>query len=203
MPEIKFISKKSRPVIIIEYQSRWFDEFSNIGHRLRSILENEALRIDHIGSTSVPGLGAKDIIDIQITVSSLENMAEFENRMKAASFIKRGDIQHDNFCGIEVHNENELRKMYYREPEGERRCHIHVRQKGYLNQRYALLFRDYLRSNSVVRTAYELIKRRLSKTFPESIDGYLHIKDPLMDIIFEGAQNWASQTNWKQDDLYL
>ena len=50
---------------------------------------------------------------------------------------------------------------------------------------------------------YEQIKVRLSEIFPESIDGYLYIKDPLMDIIFEGATVWAKKTGWLPDDDYL
>jgi len=94
-------------------------------------------------------------------------------------------------------------KAYFREPERQRRCHLHVRQQGLQNQRYALLFRDFLRANKNVRIAYERIKRRLVEIFPESIDGYLYIKDPLMDIIYEGAESWASTVDWTPDASYL
>ena len=67
MPEIDF-TRKSRPVVISPYQARWPEEFRTIGGRIRELVGAVAVRIDHIGSTAVPGLGAKDVIDVQVTV---------------------------------------------------------------------------------------------------------------------------------------
>ena len=203
MKNIEDIAKKSYPVIITDYKSSWLSDFHVMGKILRKVLGETALRIDHIGSTSVPDLAAKDFIDIQVTVKDLGSMESFEERMLGADFQQRGNFHYDCFCGIEESESPELKKKYFREPEGERRCHIHVRQEGLLNQRYALLFRDFLRLNSVVRKSYEILKRRLTRLFPESINGYLYIKDPLMDIIFSGAEYWALNTEWKPDDEYL
>ena len=90
----------------------------------------------------------------------------------------------------------ELRKQYFREPEGERRTHIHVREAGRLNQRYALLFRDNLRAEGAPRQAYETVKRRLAGIYPDDIDGYLAIKDPVMDLIYVRAEHWVASTGW-------
>ena len=203
MSELDRIAVKSRPVVIENWQERWDQEFQCVGKRIRRVLGTTALRIDHVGSTSVPNLAAKDIVDLQVTVESLDNLQDFNDRMKAAGYQKRGDIQTDCLVGLSESASHELRKCYFRESEGERRIHIHVRQKGLLNQRYALLFRDYLRANEAVRVCYELIKRRLAVIFPESIGGYLYIKDPLMDIIYQGAESWAKCANWSEDDLHL
>ncbi len=203
MISIDDIAKKSRPVIITDYKVNWASDYLAMGNRLRKLLGDTALRIDHIGSTSVPDLAAKDIIDIQVTVRDLSSMESFEERILGAGFQQRGNFHYDCFCGIDKEEAPELKKKYFREPEGEQRCHIHVRQEGLLNQKYALLFRDFLRANPVVRKSYEILKRRLSKIFPESINGYLYIKDPLMDIIFSGAEHWASNTQWKPDSDYL
>jgi GrpB-like predicted nucleotidyltransferase (UPF0157 family) len=192
---------KSRPIVVIPYTEAWADEFNTLGTRLRSILQNEALRIDHIGSTSVPGLAAKDIIDIQVTVADLDNMASFIDRMCQEGFVHREKNLSDEFVG-EI-DPGQLRKRYFREADGDRSVHIHVRQDGLLNQRYPILFRDFLRSNATVRAGYEQIKLRLAEIFPESIEGYLYIKDPLMDIIFEGATVWARETDWRPDADHL
>ena len=194
---------KSRPVIVVPYRETWQDEFLQIGTRLRSVLQEEALRIDHIGSTSVSGLSAKDIIDIQITVRNLDEMSAFIERMIANGFRHREGNVSDLFVGEEMSDEREWRKMYFREVEGDSRLHLHVREEGRLNQRYALLFRDFLRSNTTVRMGYEQIKQRLAEIFPESIEGYLYIKDPLMDIIFEGASVWAREIDWVPDQDFL
>jgi len=203
MNSLKDIALNTGPVVITDYQPRWADEFQTAATQLRKVLGESALRIDHISSTSVPGLGAKDIVDIQITLESLDDMAAFTEKMLAANFLRRGTIHYDCLVGIDDPDSPQLRKAYFREPEGQRRCHLHVRQQGLQNQRYALLFRDFLRANNTVRIGYERIKRRLTEIFPESIDGYLYIKDPLMDIIYEGAESWATTVDWTPDDLFL
>ena len=197
------ITRKSRPIIITDYREAWRTEFATIATHLRTILGNEVLRIDHIGSTSVPDLAAKDVIDIQLTVANLDRLQRFESLMSQYGFRQRRGVQYDNFCGAEGTNEEEWRKYYFREPEGQRRTHLHVREQGRLNQRYALLFRDYLRNNVNIRQAYELIKRRLTEIFPESIDGYLYIKDPLMDIMYEAALLWADAEAWELGQDYF
>ena len=186
----------SRPIIVIPYQDRWPQEYQTIAAELWDILGDSVLRIDHIGSTSVPGLAAKDIIDIQLTVTDLDDPA-FKNRLKEAGYVFRGEF-FDEFVRIPDENSPEMRKCYAREKEGQRRTHIHIREQGCLNQRYALLFRDYLRASEGTRLAYQLIKQRLAQLFPESIDGYLFIKDPVMDLMFVAAENWAKLTNWQE-----
>lgn len=197
------MTRKSRPVVIVPYKEEWPVAFQNMGERLRTVLSTCALRIDHIGSTSVPGLGAKDVIDIQVTVQSLDDMDTFRSRMYDQGFRRGAEMQYDSYCGADDADALEWRKCYFREPNGEQRTHIHVREEGRLNQRYALLFRDFLRVNTTVRDAYEIIKQRLSEVFPESIEGYLYIKDPLMDIIFEAASLWAKESGWKPDAKFL
>jgi GrpB-like predicted nucleotidyltransferase (UPF0157 family) len=96
-----------------------------------------------------------------------------------------------------------LRKLYMREPEGERRTHIHIREFGRFNQRYALLFRDYLRASVPVRQAYELLKQRAALLFPDSIDGYLFLKDPVFHIIYEAATLWAEKVQWNPNEDFV
>ena len=193
------LTRKSSPIVIVPHQARWKGEFEALATRLRRIVPDSVLRIDHIGSTSVPGLGAKDIVDVQMTVSDLDDLQDLQSAIQNHGFVFRSDIDSDNFVGDTIPDPREWRKAYIREPEGERRVHIHVREVGRWNQRYALLFRDFLRANATVCKAYQTAKVRLSKVFPECIDGYLYIKDPLCDIIFEGARLWADQTNWEPD----
>lgn len=183
-----------RRVEVVEYKPEWKEQYSTIASILRKSSSVNVVRIDHIGSTSVPGLAAKDVIDIQVTVRDLNNpdhVRLFESR----GFRRKIEIGSDLLVGLDP-DSGELRKQYFREPEGERRTHIHVRQDGRLNQRYALLFRDYLRSNSNLRESYEIVKRRLANIYPNDIDGYLSIKDPVMDLIYQGAEQWARAEYW-------
>lgn len=192
---------KSRPIVIVPYQARWVNEFVVIGTRLRHVLGDTAVRIDHIGSTSVPNLPAKDVIDLQITVANLADSAIAE-KLAGAGYVMRDGFARDDYLGM-APDSPDLQKRYCREPEGGRRTHIHIREHGRFNQRYPLLFRDYLRTHPIMRQGYAAIKSRLSEIFPVSIDGYLYIKDPLMDMIFAASQEWALVTNWQPDENFL
>ncbi|MFO7679076.1 MAG: GrpB family protein [Chloroflexota bacterium] len=194
--------KQSDPVTIIPYQARWVDEFQQIGTDLRHILGKTAVRIDHIGSTAVPQLPAKDIIDIQITVTDLEDPALLA-KLRQSKYQMREAHYADNYLGIADDNSPELQKRYCREAVGERCTHIHIRQNGRFNQQYPLLFRDYLRSHEIMRQGYATLKNRLAEIFPDSIEGYLYIKDPLMDMIFATAQDWAKTSQWQPDENFL
>lgn len=196
------ITRKSRPVIIREYDPRWATEFVHLAHRIRELVGAMVLRIDHIGSTAVPGLAAKDVLDLQITVADLDRAGEALAPLHAAGFHQGREFVYDEFRTLPP-SDPQLRKLYLREPEGERRTHIHIRETERFNQRYALLFRDYLRASAPVRAEYELLKRRAARLFPDSIDGYLYLKDPVFHIVYEAAGLWAKSVEWKPDNDYL
>jgi GrpB-like predicted nucleotidyltransferase (UPF0157 family) len=201
MPEFD-LTRKSRPVVISPYQPRWPEEFRTIGGRIRELVGVAAVRIDHIGSTAVPGLGAKDVIDVQITVADLDLAGAVATPLRAAGFGQGDEFVYDEFPAMSMADPG-LRKLYMREPEGERRTHIHIRELGRFNQRYALLFRDYLRASAAVRAEYEVVKRRAAQLFPESIDGYLFLKDPVFHIIYEAATLWATMVGWMPDHEFV
>jgi GrpB-like predicted nucleotidyltransferase (UPF0157 family) len=187
------------PVVVVAYQPCWVDEFERIAARIRELVGPAAMRIDHIGSTAVPGLGAKDVIDLQITVADLDRADALTGPLRAAGFRQDERFQYDVFQGKGV-TDVELRKLFLREPEAERRAHIHVRELGRFNQRYALLFRDYLRAAEDARAAYEQLKREAARIFPDGIDGYLRLKDPVFHILYAAASLWAEKVGWRPGD---
>jgi len=191
-----------RPVVVTSYQPHWVEEFARIAKHIRDLVGPAAIRIDHIGSTAVPGLGAKDVIDIQITVSDLDAADGLTHALRTAGFRHGITLEYDLFHR-KSETDPELRKLYMREPEGERRVHVHIRERGRFNQRYALLFRDYLRSTEDVRAEYDLLKRRASQLFPDSIDGYLFLKEPVLHIVYEAASLWAEKVGWSPDEDYI
>ena len=187
--------EKSRPIQVIPYQARWPKEYEETAADLRAALGDTARYIDHIGSTSVPNLQAKDVLDIQITVHDLDDPV-IQAKLEAVGYTGFSKEYHDEFSGMDP-NSPELEKRMIREKAGQRRMHIHIREYGRFNQRYPLLFRDYLRASTVTRQTYGLLKERLAQLFPESKDGYYFIKDPLMDMMFEAAEHWALHSGWK------
>jgi GrpB-like predicted nucleotidyltransferase (UPF0157 family) len=87
-------------------------------------------------------------------------------------------------------------KRYFRAPVNQRPTHLHVRALGRSNQRYPLLFRDYLRVHPVASAAYAQIKISLSRQHPDNADLYYEIKDPLCDLVIDAAEDWARTTGW-------
>jgi GrpB-like predicted nucleotidyltransferase (UPF0157 family) len=189
-------------VVVEDYRQHWADDFTRLARRIRALVGPAAIRIDHIGSTAVPGLGAKDVIDLQITVGSLDRVDAVAGPFRGAGFRQDGALCFDVFHGKST-TDLELRKIFVREPEGERRAHIHVREIGRFNQRYALLFRDYLRAAEDARGAYEQLKREAARIYPDSIDGYLQLKDPVFHILYAAASLWAEKVGWRPTEDHL
>ena len=180
---------------IVAYNGRWPQEFIQIKETLAAALGPLALRIDHIGSTSVPGLGAKDVIDVQITVAALTEA--IQQTLLDAGFQQFPRSVKDHVPPGEDPTPENWQKFLFIQPEGQRRANIHVRVAGKPNQRYPLLFRDYLRAHPQSAQTVEIIKRQLAKYHGDDVDAYYDIKDPVYDLIWDAAQNWASITHWQ------
>lgn len=184
-------------VTIIDYQERWPAEFRQLAADLKQVLSDLALRIDHIGSTSVPGLAAKDIIDIQISVAALSE--DVKTQLKDHGYIHVEEIVCDHRPPDCTGPDSDWDKMFFRPPAGTRLANIHIRVLGAPNQRYPLLFRDYLRTHPATARAYAELKRRLAQNLADPAM-YPEVKDPAVDLIYFAAEDWARQIDWKPED---
>ena len=187
---------QSRPVILVPWTPRWAAEYAAIAGRLHAAAGASVLRIDHIGSTAVPGLAAKDVIDVQVTVADLYDCEAMLTVLRGIGYTRGDVIDHDSHAGLAADDPGQA-KRYMREPAGDRRTHVHIRQHGAHNQRMALLFRDFLRASPSVRAHYETVKRRAAALFPTNIDGYIWLKDAPIQVIHEAAQCWAARAGWR------
>jgi GrpB-like predicted nucleotidyltransferase (UPF0157 family) len=191
---------------IVDYQARWPTEFAGIAARLREAFGPLALAIHHIGSTSVPALAAKDVIDVQVTVAALDPGEPIEAAVVAAGYAVRPDPLNDH-VPIGADPDPALWRKRYAGAGSDilpplpgaprRRTHIHIRQLGLPNQRYPLLFRDYLRASRPARENYALVKRVLARLHPDDVDAYYDVKDPVCDLILDAAERWATAAGWR------
>jgi GrpB-like predicted nucleotidyltransferase (UPF0157 family) len=172
------------PIEIHPYDQAWPALFSELGGLLRLHLGLVALRIDHIGSTAVPELAAKPIIDIQISVASFEPLAAFLRPLQA------GGLRY-------VVDNPELTKRYFREQPGGRRTHVHVRRAGSFSEQFALLFRDFLRAHDAEADGYGRHKRELARQYRQDRDAYVTAKTPKIWEIIRRADTWAQRTGWE------
>lgn len=178
---------------VVEYRSSWPQEFQANAEQLQSQLAGHFTRIDHIGSTSVPGLAAKDVLDIQIAVPSL--MGRFVTLMTSLGYKHHPDLKDSPPPNADP---NEWQKQVFTEPPGSRRLNIHVRRDGAANMRQTLLFRDFLRENSKAASSYGDMKRQLSARKTDR-EAYYQAKDPFVEILLEAAEAWAEKTGWRHD----
>lgn len=180
-------------ITLVAHRPAWKDEFRHLATLLRGALGGLALRIDHIGSTAIPAICAKDIIDVQVTVAAL---AEAKAALRSAGFLERVAVQRDHVPPGYPGPEDDWSKAYFVEPQGVRQANVHVRLLHKPNQRYALLFRDYLLGHPQTARAYGELKQRLANSLANAAD-YPDVKDPAVDLIYFAAEEWAQQTGWR------
>jgi len=172
------------PIVIVPYDPRWPDEIREIAGHLRETLRDVAVRIDHVGSTAVPGLDAKPVIDIQVSVAELTS----EERVRAPL----------EGIGYRFHAHNPDRsKRFFLGPEKARPVHLHVRELGSFDEQLNLLFRDYLRSHRDTATEYARVKWELATTFRNDREGYVRAKEPTVWSILRMAHDWSQETGWR------
>lgn len=180
-----------RRLVISDYDPTWPGRFRQVAASLRTTVKADALRIDHIGSTSVPGLAAKDLIDIQITVSELAVADVWPDELLPG--LRRVEDLIDHVPAGFSSDPAEWDKRYWSDAQD---LHVHVRADGRPNQRYPLLFRDYLRADSLAAASYAAVKRALVTAAPGDWGAYYAIKDPVCDLIHAGAEQWAVRVGW-------
>jgi GrpB-like predicted nucleotidyltransferase (UPF0157 family) len=184
------------PVVIVDPSSSWPDEFRAIAAALAQALEPTANRIDHVGSTSVPALPAKDVIDIQVTFADSATLQQGCAALATAGY----PVSPESFDHPVPGEDQDLAawaKGFATQRPGERRANIHLRVEGAANQRYPLVFRDYLRSHPETAAAYASYKMRAARLLPDDVETYADLKDPVCDLIYLPAKAWAQSTGWQ------
>jgi GrpB-like predicted nucleotidyltransferase (UPF0157 family) len=171
------------PIIIVPADPRWSEEFVPIGKAIRSALGPLALRIDHVGSTAVPGLDAKPVIDIQVSVPTLEPSDPFGRPLGSIGFVPHP-------------NNPDRTQRFFREPPGIRRVHLHVRRAGSFDEQLNLMFRDYLRTHPDAAQEYAQRKRELAIRFRNDREAYVRAKEPTVWSLLVRAHDWAQGSGW-------
>ena len=165
--------------MIVDYDPGWPAMFEAERARLAVAMGELAIRIDHHGSTAVPGLAAKPIIDIQISVASLEPLTPLVARLTPFGYVH---VPHpdDAFC-----------PFLHRPPAWPHTHHVHLVQAGGPEERRTLAFRDYLRAHADAAREYERLKRELAARTdagdPVSRERYAMAKSEFVERIIELA----------------
>ena len=150
----------NRPVVVVDYDERWPALFEELRTRVWPAVADVALRIEHVGSTSVPGLAAKPIIDITIVVAQRDDVAAAIERLTALGYGHRGNL------GIQD-------REAFDEPVGLPRHNLYVCPEGTIGVVNQVAVRDYLRAHPDDARRYGELKKQLAAQFPNDIESYV------------------------------
>src|SRR5271165_391092 len=196
------------PARLVAADPAWPDQAARIVARLKTACGAKALRVDHIGSTAVPGLDAKDAIDIQVTVESLTAADELAAALRSAGYPRIEDVTSDvvkrgarSTAERFDHSDDATLwdKRLFASADPGRPTFVHLRVADWPNQQFALLFVDWLNANPDVRDEYLAVKRRAAQeASPDGdIKRYLGVKEPWFREAYGRAWDWADSAGWR------
>jgi GrpB-like predicted nucleotidyltransferase (UPF0157 family) len=166
-------------VRIVDYDPGWPAEAARELARVGEALGGLAVRLDHVGSTAVPGLAAKPIVDLQVSIGALEPRTSYVEPLEAIGylFVPFPDSPEYHFFG--------------RPPQRPRTHHLHVCLAGSHEERRHLAVRDYLRADPAEAARYETVKRAAARLHPEDRIAYMGGKDAYVTDLEQRALGWV------------
>jgi GrpB-like predicted nucleotidyltransferase (UPF0157 family) len=160
-------------IVLVDYDPEWPRRFAGEASKIRGALGARALRVEHVGSTSVPGLAAKPILDILLAVADSADEATYIPDLEATGYVLR-------FREPEWFEHRTLKGA---EPD----VNLHVFSSGCLEVERMLLFRDWLRANDTDRELYERTKRELAQRDWAYMQHYADAKTEAVETILARA----------------
>lgn len=169
--------REERELVLTDYDPAWADRFAVERVRILKALGDVARRVEHVGSTAVPGLPAKPIVDILVVVDDPGDEDGYLPALEDAGYVLRV---------------REPEHRMFRTPE--RDVHVHVWKAGSDDERRHLMFRDWLRQNPDDRALYEAAKRRFIGERFTDMNYYARAKGPIIEDIMRRAEAWAASS---------
>lgn len=182
--------------LFTRYDRAWAGRGAELVQELRQRIGPTALRVEHIGSTAIPGMAAKPTFDLQVSVADLDAAAPVIDAALAPMGLTRRVAEQDHVpAGRDDDPARWAKRLWGKAaPDGERVL-VHARLAGAPNERLALLFRDWFRAHPETVPGYGRFKLRLAAAV-DDLDVYTDIKDPVVDVLVIVAEAWAAETGW-------
>ena len=163
----------TRHVVVLPYDAGWERDFSEIRIELQAALGELALAIEHVGSTSVPGLSAKPIIDIDVVIRDYAAFGAVVSALKAIGYHHEGDLGIAGREAFGYEGKSHLRKH-----------HLYVCPQDSPELKRHIAFRNYLRDHPDAAREYSRIKAEGAALHPHDIDGYIAHKSPFIESVY-------------------
>lgn len=180
-------SEEQRDVELVPHNPEWSRLADQEAQFILTGISFPVIGIYHIGSTSVPEIKAKPILDFVLEVEHLpdviDNLADFEK----LGYCHKGEF------GIPG------RQFFTKDTEGERTHHLHAFERGHQDIERHLIFRDYLRANPAAAQEYEELKVELAERFPKASGSYTEAKSDFILSMDEVARYWVEQKSNRHD----
>lgn len=188
-----------RTIEVVPYDPAWPAQFAVLRDRIAGALGELCVGIEHVGSTSIPGLAAKPIIDIDVVISSRLKFVEVRDSLADLGYVHRGNLE---IPGREA----------FQRPAGTAPHHLYVCSVDTPNLHDHLILRDTLRARPDLRDRYAAIKREMAAAHPHDIDAYIDGKGPVIEEImaigraiatfedFQPAGAWLSRSSHHGDN---
>jgi dephospho-CoA kinase len=189
--------RKPRPPrspVIAPHDAEWPAQAQRALARVRLAAGDDVVRADHIGSTAVPGLAAKDVLDLQLVLPTLEDADTVAEALAAAGFPRVAGRWYD----APQEGAASWPKRFHVSADPARPVNLHVRSADGPGWWLPLLFRDWLRANPDEAGGYAAVKRRLARDHAAdgTVGRYAEAKRPWIDAAFGRAREWADRTGW-------
>ena len=163
----------AKSVVVLPYDARWEQAFAQIRDELQEALGPLALSIEHVGSTSVRGLSAKPIIDIDVVIRDDAAFGAARAALEKIGYRHEGDL---GIAGREA--------FKYDGKEHLQKHHLYVCPRDSKELKRHIAFRDYLRSHPEAARAYSRIKEEGAALWPDDMEKYIRHKSPLIEKIY-------------------
>lgn len=182
---------------LVAYDPTWPAQAERILARLRLVAGERALRVDHVGSTSIPGMAAKNVIDVQLTVAGMVDADALAEPLARAGFPALPDFTREQPHPPDLDPEH-WRKRMAASADPARWANIHLRVTGSPGWRIALLFPDWLRAQPEWAADYLRMKEAIAAEYAaRDIPAYGDAKAPWFDRVFPEMERWARRTGWQ------
>jgi len=171
------IGLKRGTVILKNHHQEWAEEFESEKNFLKNLLGDVIIDIQHIGSTAVPELIAKPIIDMLMAVKSLKDISGFKSLLENTGYQFREN------------GSNDLKVLFVKGPEERRTHYLHITELGSSVWHDDLAFRDYLRTHPAAVSEYQKIKENLASLYTDRREEYTKGKNEFINSILDKANN--------------
>ena len=181
---------------IVAYHPQWRAQAQRVAARIRLAAGALARRVDHIGSTAVPGLGAEDVLDLQVVVGSVADADDLDQSLAAAGFPLVAGLDADVPKPSDPDPAHWVKRTHV-SADPARWVNLHLRVADGPGARFALLLRDWLRADETARAEYEQVKRGLAAGHHDASSArYDRGKESWLDAAQPRAEDWARRTGW-------